>query len=70
MHYYYTNVDNLFYESYSDYLDFIKKNGNYDVSGYKYFLNEFDDDKHQKLKSISSDFINSNKYHYFLKGPE
>ena len=65
VHYYYTYVDNLFFNSYNAYIDEMNKKNNRRINGYKYFLSEFNLSKHQKIINEVSMFLESSKKNYF-----
>ena len=68
VHYYYTYVDNLFFDSYNEFSNNKKDSG--EIQGYKYFLSNFNLTKHKKIINDITTFIDSNKSNFFLKGPE
>ncbi len=70
IHYYYTYVDNLFFDSYNNFIDTLNYGKGRNILAYKYFLSQFNENKHQKIKSDITNFIESDKKNFFLKGPE
>ena len=67
IHYYYTYVDNLFFNSYNDYVDKVNKENNSRIEGYKYFLSEFNMKYHEKIVNDVNEFLDSNKKKFFSK---
>jgi hypothetical protein len=84
MNYYYTHVDDLVFNSYDKYRDFIDESNStleYTISlkglfkmnenkCYDFFLNEFNTKKHNDIIKKIETFIDSGKNNYFIKGPE
>lgn len=70
MHYYYVLADNLFVESYKQFLKDLDLNQQIGSDAYKYFLNQFTDTKHREIIDNINNFIESGAHNYFSRGPE
>ena len=83
MNYYYTHLDDLVFNSYEKYRDFVGSfwgleyttglKGLFEMKenkSYDFFLNEFTREKHNDIIRKIDTFIDSGKTNYFIKGPE
>ena len=70
MNYKYTNVDNIFYESYEKMINTLNQFEQNNIKAYIYFFENTPKSKIKENINNMQKFINSNKIHYFLNGPE
>lgn len=70
MHYYYVLADNLFLDSYREYLKYVPPKERIGSGAYKYFLNRLTEDRHRQIIGNLENFINSGKRNYFSRGSE
>ena len=48
----------------------MKAHGDKKIEAYRFFVNQFRENKHQEIINNVKLFLNSDKKNYFLKGPE
>ncbi len=70
MHYYYIPADDLFLESYRQSLQDLSEEERIGSGIYRYFLDQFTEEKHQEIIRNIERFIESRKPYYFSRGPE
>ena len=70
MQYYYEQVDDFIFTSYENFLLDLTDDQRSKSEPFKYFIDQFDNVRHQKITSIFQEFIDSEKRHLFSRGPE
>jgi len=70
MHYYYTKADDLFFNSYKQFITEVPAEQQSSPIVYGYFLKQLSEERHQKICSNLLDFIESEKPYYLSRGPE
>ena len=70
MQYYYEQVDDFIFTSYENFLLDLTDDQRSKSEPFKYFIDQFDNVRHQKITSIFQEFIDSEKRHLFSSGPE
>ena len=70
MNYKYTNVDDIFYESYEKMIKTLNSHEQNNIRAYEYFFQNTNELKIKENMKNYEKFIYSNKIHYFLNGPE
>ena len=70
MQYYYEQVDDFIFTSYENFLLDLTDDQRSKSEPFKYFIDQFDNVRHQKIISIFQEFIDSEKRHLFSRGPE
>ncbi len=70
MHYYYVLADDLFLDSYREYLKLVSPAQRVGSGAYKYFFNQLTEGRHRQIIGNLENFIDSGKRSYFSRGPE